>query len=104
MLLSVGSLTDGQGTFISEIIKKILYLGSGNFTRKVFCSTLEGHFVEASQYVNGHFVNLGLIIQELTNRILFHKHLKNISNKYYYENKIFIDYCQFFNIRISTKV
>ena len=58
MLLSVGSLTDGQGTFISEIIKKILYLGSGNFTGKVFCSTLEGHFVEASQYVNGHFVGM----------------------------------------------
>ena len=30
------------------------YLGGGDFTGKVFCSTLEGRFVEVCQYVNGH--------------------------------------------------
>ena len=29
------------------------YLGGGDFTGKVFCSTLEGRFVEVCQYVNG---------------------------------------------------
>ena len=29
------------------------YLGGGDFTGKVFCSTLEGQFVEVAQYVNG---------------------------------------------------
>lgn len=39
-----------------EDIENFRYLGGGNFTGKVFCSTLEGHFVEASQYVKGRFV------------------------------------------------
>lgn len=40
----------------AEDIRNFRYLGGGNFTGKVFCSTLEGHFVEASQYVKGRFV------------------------------------------------
>ncbi|MDE7074348.1 MAG: hypothetical protein K2O69_04770 [Odoribacter sp.] len=39
-------------------IENFRYLGGGNFTGKVFCSTLDGHFVEASQYVNGRFVGM----------------------------------------------
>ena len=34
------------------------YLGGGDFTGKVFCSTLEGRFVEVCQYVNGHRAGL----------------------------------------------
>lgn len=34
------------------------YLGGSNFTGKVFASTLDGRFVEVSQYVNGKFVGL----------------------------------------------
>ena len=29
--------------------------GQGNFTGKVFCSTLDGHFVEAHQYIDGKY-------------------------------------------------
>ena len=37
-------------------LESFRYLGgSGNFTGKVFCSTLEGHFVEAAQYIGGRF-------------------------------------------------
>ena len=39
-----------------EDLESFRYLGgSGNFTGKVFCSTLEGHFVEAAQYIGGRF-------------------------------------------------
>lgn len=39
-----------------ESIENFRYLGGGDFTGKVFVSTLEGRFVEASQYVKGRFV------------------------------------------------
>ena len=37
-------------------LESFRYLGGqGNFTGKVFCSTLDGHFVEAHQYIGGKF-------------------------------------------------
>lgn len=41
-----------------EDMENFRYFGGGNFTGKVFYSMLDGCFVEASQYVNGHFIGM----------------------------------------------
>lgn len=43
----------GDSLSTSESIKNFRYLGGGNFTGKVFCSTLEGRLIEVYQYING---------------------------------------------------
>ncbi len=44
------STSDGN---IAESMKNFRYLGGGDFTGKVFCSTLEGEFVKAFGYTDG---------------------------------------------------
>lgn len=42
-----------QGQKIDENIRNFRYLGGSGFNGRVFCSTLDGRFVEAWQYVDG---------------------------------------------------
>ena len=69
-------------------IENFRYLGGSNFTGKVFCSTLEGHFVEASQYVKGRFIGL----LEVTTR-------KKLA-----ENKDSLDNLSYESIRLASAV
>ncbi|MDE5611696.1 MAG: hypothetical protein K2I90_06725, partial [Odoribacter sp.] len=71
-----------------EDVKNFRYLGGGNFTGKVFCSTLEGHFVEASQYVKGRFISL----LEVTTR-------KKLA-----ENKESLDSLSYESVRLASAI
>ena len=51
------------GGNVYESMESFRYLGGGNFTGRVFCSTLEGEFVKAFGYTNGH-LNGNLIVMK----------------------------------------
>ena len=50
------SYTDNIGKEI--LVANFRYLGGGDFTGYVFCSTLEGVFVKAFEYVGGRYVGV----------------------------------------------